>query len=57
MPDALDHITIQGFKSIASLEIELKPINVLIGANGLARIQRECPHFADWLKRLEALRG
>lgn len=32
---ALDHITIQGFKSIASIEkLELKPINVVIGANG-----------------------
>jgi predicted ATPase len=32
---ALDHITIQGFKSIASIEkLELRPINVLIGPNG-----------------------
>lgn len=31
----LDHITIKGFKSIASIEnLELKPINVVIGANG-----------------------
>jgi predicted ATPase len=35
MPDALDFITIKGFKSIASVEkLELRPINVLIGANG-----------------------
>lgn len=33
--DALDYITIQGFKSIASIErLELRPINILIGANG-----------------------
>src|ERR1700690_4317626 len=32
---ALDHITIQGFKSIASIEkLPLQPINLLIGANG-----------------------
>jgi predicted ATPase len=31
----IDHITIKGFKSIASIEnLELKAINVLIGANG-----------------------
>jgi len=33
--NALDYITIQGFKSIASVEVlELKPINVVIGPNG-----------------------
>jgi predicted ATPase len=32
---ALDYITIQGFKSIASIEkLELNPINVVIGPNG-----------------------
>jgi predicted ATPase len=32
---ALDHITIRGFKSIASLDkLVLKPLNVLIGPNG-----------------------
>jgi predicted ATPase len=32
---ALDYITIQGFKSIASLEkLPLKPVNLLIGPNG-----------------------
>lgn len=31
----LDHITIRGFRSIASIErLELRPLNVLIGANG-----------------------
>ena len=33
--NALEHITIRGFKSIASIEnLELRPINVVIGANG-----------------------
>lgn len=33
--NALDYITIRGFKSIASVEnLELKPVNVLIGPNG-----------------------
>ena len=33
--DALDYITIEGFKSIAAVkELELRPINVLIGPNG-----------------------
>src|SRR6266536_6489786 len=32
---ALDYITVQGFKSIASLEkLPLRPINILIGSNG-----------------------
>jgi predicted ATPase len=31
----LDHITIQGFKSIASIEnLELRPVNIIIGPNG-----------------------
>jgi predicted ATPase len=35
LTDALDYITIKGFKSIAALErLELRPINVVIGANG-----------------------
>ncbi len=36
--DALDHITIKGFKSIASIEkLDLRPINILIGANGAGK--------------------
>ena len=31
---AIDSITVKGFKSIASLKVDLRPINVLIGANG-----------------------
>jgi predicted ATPase len=35
MSYVLDYITVQGFKSIASIkELEMKPINVLIGSNG-----------------------
>ena len=35
---ALDHLTIRGFKSIRELEnFELKPLNVLIGANGAGK--------------------
>ena len=31
----LDHISVRGFKSIASIEaLKLGPINVIIGANG-----------------------
>ncbi len=33
--NALEHITVRGFKSISSIEkLELRPINVVIGANG-----------------------
>ncbi len=33
--NALDYITIRGFKSIATIEkLELRPVNVLIGPNG-----------------------
>jgi predicted ATPase len=33
--NSLDYITIQGFKSIASIEkLALGPINVVVGANG-----------------------
>jgi predicted ATPase len=31
---AIDFVTVKGFKSIASLKVDLRPINVLIGANG-----------------------
>jgi len=36
--NAIDEITIQGFKSIASIEsLRLRPINLLIGANGAGK--------------------
>jgi len=31
---AINSVTVKGFKSIASLKVDLRPINVLIGANG-----------------------
>ena len=35
---ALDWITVKGFKSINSIEkLELRPINILIGANGAGK--------------------
>ncbi len=38
MPQALDKLTIKGFKSIQSLEdFELKNLNILIGANGAGK--------------------
>src|SRR5438128_1318236 len=33
----LDRITIEGFKSIREMELELRPLNVLIGANGAGK--------------------
>ncbi len=33
----IKHITIKGFKSIRKLELELEPINLLIGANGAGK--------------------
>ncbi len=35
--DNLSHIIIKGFKSIKELDLEMKPINVLIGANGAGK--------------------
>ena len=37
MSNALDHITIRGFKSIRELDIDLRPLNVLIGSNGAGK--------------------
>ncbi len=34
---SLDKIKIQGFKSIRNLDLDLKPLNVLIGANGAGK--------------------
>jgi len=33
----LDHIKISGYKSIKSLDLKLKPLNVLIGSNGVGK--------------------
>ncbi|HEX8823006.1 MAG TPA: AAA family ATPase [Archangium sp.] len=37
MPTTLDRIEIQGFKSIREMRLDLKPLNVLIGANGAGK--------------------
>jgi predicted ATPase len=37
MPTTLDRIEIEGFKSIRELRLDLKPLNVLIGANGAGK--------------------
>ncbi len=51
MPE-LDSITIKGFKSIASIEgLELRPINVLIGANGSGK-----SNFIEVFSFLHAIR-
>ena len=50
---APDWITIEGFKSIASLErLPLRPINVLIGANGSRK-----SNFLEAFSLLQALRS
>ena len=33
----LDRIKIEGYKSIRKLELELEPINILIGSNGVGK--------------------
>ena len=33
----LDKIRIKGYKSIRELELKLKPINILIGSNGVGK--------------------
>ena len=33
-PPHLRHVTLKGFKSIQSLDLDLRPMNILIGANG-----------------------
>jgi predicted ATPase len=37
MGQSLDHIRIQGFKSIRDQSVSLKPLNILIGANGAGK--------------------
>jgi predicted ATPase len=51
--NSLDYITIQGFKSIASIEkLALRPINVVIGANGSGK-----SNFIGVFEFLHAIRG
>lgn len=37
MSNTLNHIRIKGFKSIREMDIDLRPLNVLIGANGAGK--------------------
>src|SRR3954463_12444360 len=37
MPRRLNRIEIEGYKSIASCDLELRPLNVLVGANGAGK--------------------
>lgn len=47
----LEKITVSGFKSIRSLkELELKPVNILIGANGAGK-----SNFIDFFRMLRAM--
>lgn len=51
MPYPLDKVTIQGFKSIASLnEFPLNKFNVLVGANGAGK-----SNFVDFFRMLRAM--
>ena len=36
-PTSLTKITLEGYKSFRKLELELRPLNVLIGANGVGK--------------------
>ncbi len=49
--DTIRNIEIRGFKSIASLDLKLKPINVIIGANGSGK-----PNFLDVFRFLRKIR-
>jgi predicted ATPase len=40
--DNLSHIKIKGFKSIKELDLEMQPINVLIGAIQCCILKRVC---------------
>ena len=53
MPAQLKQISIEGFKSIQSLNgFELRPLNVLIGANGAGK-----SNFVDFFRMLKAMSG
>ena len=51
----MERIEIQGYKSIKQLDIELRLVNILIGAIGLHRIREKCPRFDRWINKLEQL--
>lgn len=51
MPE-LESVTIKGFKSIASLEVSLRPVNLVIGANGSGK-----SNFIGVFSFLQAIRA
>lgn len=52
MSNAIDKLTIEGFKSIRKLDFDLKPLNVLIGANGAGK-----SNFISFFRLLRELIG
>ncbi len=46
----IDYIQIEGFKSIKKMELELKPINILIGSNGSGK-----SNFISFFKLINAI--
>ncbi len=46
----IDYIEIKGYKSIKNLELELKPINILIGSNGVGK-----SNFVSFFKLVNAI--
>lgn len=46
----IDYLEIKGYKSIKNLELELKPINILIGSNGVGK-----SNFVSFFKLINAI--
>ncbi|MBP6549872.1 MAG: AAA family ATPase [Flavobacterium sp.] len=46
----IDYLEIKGYKSIKNLELELKPINILIGSNGVGK-----SNFISFFKLINAI--
>ena len=50
--EMLRRVVLTGFKSIKSMDLELKPLNVLIGANGAGKT-----NFVSFFKMLNEMMG
>jgi predicted ATP-dependent endonuclease of OLD family len=50
--DALRRVTLKGFKSIKAMDLELRPLNVLIGENGAGK-----SNLVSFLKMLNEKNG
>ena len=46
----IDYLEIKGYKSIKNLELEMKPINILIGSNGVGK-----SNFVSFFKLINAI--